>query len=361
VGSAISRLSDVRRSSLLAAACAVALWLAAPRAFAQNDAANKKQAQALQVEGLRLMQKGDNQGALAKFEEAFRLVSSPKILFNMGKAHLALGDEPKATEELERFLDEAPYAPKESRDEAQRKLETLRPHLSYLEVQTDDVGSTISIDGQVVGTAPLARPSVVRPGAHEVRVEKSEMVTQVHQVAPIAGQKLRVVVKLVSAASPVVAAAPPTFAPAAGGPAAAPSSLAAAPSGAMPAATVTAGQPNGQDHGGTLRTTGIVLGSAGAAVVIVGMVFGLAAESDGDANAKTGATFSSSTYDAGHRDQTLQYVGYGLGAALIAAGVTTFLMGGHAHGQETAGVASGPTVSLAPTGGGALASAALRF
>jgi hypothetical protein len=340
--------------------CAVALWLAAPCALAQNDDANKKQAQALQVEGLRLMQKGDNQGALAKFEEAFRLVSSPKILFNMGKAHLALGDEPKAAEELERFLDEAPYAPKESRDEAQRKLETLRPRLSYLEVQTDDVGSTISIDGQVVGTAPLPRPSVVRPGSHEVRVEKSEMVTQVHQVAPIAGQKLRVVVKLVSAASPVVAAVPPAFAPAAGGPTAAPS-VAAAPPGGAPAATVTTGPPSGQEHGGTLRTTGIVLGSAGAAVVIVGMVFGLAAKSDGDANAKTGATFSSSTYDAGHRDQTLQYVGYGLGAALIAAGVTTFLIGGHAHGQEAAGVASGPTVSLAPTGGGALASAALRF
>jgi len=359
VGSAISRLSGLRRSGWFAATCAVALWLAAPRALAQNDAANKKQAQALQVEGLRLMQKGDNQGALAKFEEAFRLVSSPKILFNMGKAHLALGDEPKAAEELERFLDEAPYAPKESRDEAQRKLDTLRPRLSYLEVQTDDVGSTISIDGQVVGTAPLARPSVVRPGAHEVRVEKSEMVTQVHQVAPIAGQKLRVVVKLVSAGSPVVAAVPPAFAPAPGGPAAAPS-VAGAPPGAAPAAAVTTAPPTGQDHGGTLRTTGIVLGSAGAAVVIVGMVFGLAAQSDGDANAKTGATFSSSTYDAGHRDQTLQYVGYGLGAALIAAGVTTYLIGGHAHGQE-AGAASGPTVSLAPTGGGALASAAVRF
>jgi PEGA domain len=360
VGSAISRLSGFRRSGWFAATCAVALWLAAPRALAQNDdAANKKQAQALQVEGLRLMQKGDNQGALAKFEEAFRLVSSPKILFNMGKAHLALGDEPKAAEELERFLDEAPYAPKESRDEAQRKLDTLRPRLSYLEVQTDDVGSTISIDGQVVGTAPLARASVVRPGAHEVRVEKSEMVTQVHQVAPIAGQKLRVVVKLVSAASPVVAGVPPAFAPVPGGPAPAPS-VAAAPPGAAPAAAVTSGPPTGQDRGGTLRTTGVVLGSAGAAVVIVGMVFGLAAKSDGDANAKTGATFSSSTYDAGHRDQTLQYVGYGLGAALIAAGVTTYLIGGHAHGQE-AGGASGPTVSLAPTGGGALASAALRF
>ena len=46
-------------------------------AFAEADAA-KKQAQALQVEGLRLLEKGDNRAALEKFDDAFRLVPSPK-------------------------------------------------------------------------------------------------------------------------------------------------------------------------------------------------------------------------------------------------------------------------------------------
>ena len=298
------------------------------------------------------------QGALSKFEEAFRLVSSPKILFNMGKAHLALGDEAKADEAFERFLDEAPYAPKESRDEAQRRVETLRPHLAYLEVQTDDVGSTISIDGRVVGTAPLARPSVVLPGSHQVLVEKSEMAPQSRQVSPIAGQKLRVVVKLVSAAaSPAATATPPPFAPL-GGPAppatAAPSP---GPNGASLGVDVTAPPSSGENRGHSLRTTGLVLGGAGAAVTIVGIVFGVAAKADGDANAKTGATISSSTYDAGHRDQTLQYVGYALGAALIAGGVATWVIG---SGHEKQAVTT-PVVSFAPVTGGALASAALRF
>jgi len=334
------------------------LLASATRASAQGES-DKKQAQALQAEGLRLMQKGDNQGALAKFEEAFRLVSSPKILFNMGKAHLALGDEAKADEDFERFLDEAPYAPKESRDEAQRRVETLRPRLAYLEVQTDDVGSTISIDGKVVGTAPLARPSVVLPGSHQVLVEKPEMTPQTRQVAPIAGQKLRVVVKLVSAAaSPVVTATPPPFVPA-GNPT--PVVTAAPPpagaSGAPLGTEVTAPPPSGEEHARKLRTAGLVLGGAGAAVTVVGIVFGLAAKADGEANAKTGATFSSSTYDAGHRDQTLQYVGYALGAGLIAAGVTTWVIGSSDHERPSAVAA----VSLAPLTGGALASAALRF
>jgi hypothetical protein len=174
----------------------VTVALIAPAARAQSDG-DKKQAQALQVEGVRLMHKGNNRGALSKFEEAFRLVPSPKILFNRGKAHFALGDAAEALSDLERFLDEAPYAPEESRAEAERTIQSLRPKLSYIEVQTDDVGSRVSIDGKEMGAAPLPRPVVVAPGAHEVRVDKTGMNSETRSVSPIAGQKVRVAVKLV--------------------------------------------------------------------------------------------------------------------------------------------------------------------
>jgi len=42
------------------------------------------------------LQKGDNRAALAKFNEAFALVQSPKIMFNMGKAYRALGNDVEA-------------------------------------------------------------------------------------------------------------------------------------------------------------------------------------------------------------------------------------------------------------------------
>ncbi len=137
--------------SVTSRAVAVAVLIASLSSVAMAGAdADKKKAQALQVEGLRLMQAGDNRGALDKFEEAFRLVPSPKILFNRGKAHQALGEGAAALSDFERFLDEAPYAPKESRAEASRSVEALRPTLSYLEVQTDDVGSTIAVDGHEI-------------------------------------------------------------------------------------------------------------------------------------------------------------------------------------------------------------------
>jgi hypothetical protein len=346
---------------LLAAGVAGLLCAAAPRASAQSEG-DKKQAMALQSEGLRLMQKGDNQGAVAKFEEAFRLVASPKILFNMGKAHLALGDEAKALEELERFLDEAPFAPKESRDEARKHVEGLRPKLAYIEVQTDDVGSTVSVDGRVLGSAPLPRPVVVTPGTHELRVEKTDMVTDVRQVSPIAGQKVRVAIKLTSVAARVAAPTAVTPLPmASAGGAQVPPAPAPAPGAPAPAAGVTAtpapSSGNGGDGGARLRILGIGLGAAGVVSVAVGIGFGLAAQSNGDENSKTGATFSQSAYDAGHRDQSLQYVGYAMGAALIAGGVTCYLLGnrGHEAAQST------PMVSFVPASGGGLALGALRF
>ena len=323
------------------------LLLAASTARAQSEA-DKKRAVSLQTEGVKLMQRGDNPGALAKFEEAYRLVPSPKILFNMGRAHAEMGDEVKALAELERFLDEAPYAPKESRDDATRRVEALRPKLSYLEVQTDDVGAAISVDGVSVGAAPLPRPVVVKPGAHEVRTEKPDMTTDVRTVSALAGQKVRVVVKLAPAFHPAPDAPPPVAATLGTTPAPA--------AAAAPPETVQTAPAPPADRARTLRIVGLALGAGGVAVAAVGLGFGLAARSNGQDNEKTGNTFSQSAYDAGHRDQTLQFVGYAVGGALIAAGVTTYVLGTREPGES-----GSARVSVTPTPGGAFALGAFTF
>jgi tetratricopeptide (TPR) repeat protein len=199
-----------RHRGLRAVACLLAALLTAGNALGQPDAA-RKQARALQVEGLRLLEKGDDRGALERFDEAFRLVASPKILFNRAKAHLGLGEEVEALSDFERFLDEAPYAPKRSREEATRAAEALRPKLAYLDVDAEDAGSTIRVDGKEVGTAPLPRPIVVAPGSHEIRVAKAGMNDEVRTVSPLAGQKLRVAVKLTPVAAPDTSTAKPAL------------------------------------------------------------------------------------------------------------------------------------------------------
>jgi hypothetical protein len=230
-----SMISELRIAWPFRLVIAVVLLLATTDALAQT-ADDKSVAHALQVEGLRLMQKSDFGGALAKFDEAFRRVQSPKILFNRGKARQALGQEVGALEDFERFLDEAPYAPKESRREAQTAVDTLRPKLAYIEVQTEDANSLISIDGRPVGQAPLARPSVVTPGPHEVRVEKVGAAPEVRHVSPIGGQKVRVVVKLMAAQPPPEVAPATTSRRELAAPAAPAAEVPPAPAGA-PAAT----------------------------------------------------------------------------------------------------------------------------
>ena len=200
-------LRPSRGSPIFRATAFLVFFFTATRASGQTDA-DKKQAQALQVAGVHLMERGDNHGALEKFEEAFRLFPSPKILFNMGKAHHALGQEVEAVTALERFLDEAPYAPKESRAEAERVVESLRPKLSYLEIETDDSDCHVSIDGRDVGVSPLARAVPVTPGAHEVRLEKTGMNAETRTVSPVPGQKLRVFAKLSPPPAPAPIAPP---------------------------------------------------------------------------------------------------------------------------------------------------------
>jgi hypothetical protein len=256
--------------AVLAMALVLASVALSSRAQADTEAA-KKEAQALQVQGLRLLQKGENRAALEKFDEAFRLVASPKILFNRGKAHRALGENAEALADFERFLDEAPYATKESRVEATRIVEALRPTLAYVEVQTDDVGSRITIDGRELGTAPLPRPAVVTPGNHEIRVAKAGMAEDVRTVSPIAGQKLRVAVKLLPAAP--AAAAPVAVVPAAAPePAAPPTVFPAAPSPPKDTAEpppASAGRPWQITAAWVAAGAGVVLLGGGIAAQVV--------------------------------------------------------------------------------------------
>jgi PEGA domain len=351
---------------------ALLVYASAAQAQAQSDA-DKKQAQALQTEGLRLMQRGDQRAALDKFEQAFRLVPSPKILFNMGKAHQAMGDDVEALTAFERFLDEAPYAPKESRDEASRAVRMLRPKVAYIEVQTDDVGARVAIDGQDVGTAPLPRPTAVRPGSHDVRIELSGMTPEKREVSPIAGQKLRVVVKLVrpTASAPpaaAVAVAPP--------PVAAPPLPAAPPPPVAPPAADQKRTDPAADPGSPWQ---IQAGWIAAGVSALSLGAGIAAQvmsssKNADFNAVTNAPNPTGMcnkpalnagggdcpvlLDAANRYQRYAIIGY-VGAGVAAAGALVFFLSAPSRGDGEGKVA----VSCLPfqPAGGASCTAALAF
>ena len=65
-------------------------------------------------------------------------------------------------------------------------------------------------------------------------------------------------------------------------------------------------------------------GAAGVALVAVGLAYGAAAESAADAVSQQ---YSAETESNGKRDVTLQWVGYGVGAAAIVTGAVLYIHG----------------------------------
>jgi len=87
--------------------------------------------------------------------------------------------------------------------------------------------------------------------------------------------------------------------------------------------------PPAASDGRSWRIAGIATAAGGVALIAAGIGFGAAAQSAADS---VGKKYSSSTDSAGKRDATLQWVGYGVGAAALAAGTLLYL-----HGRQPGG------------------------
>ncbi len=126
-------------------------------------------------------------------------------------------------------------------------------------------------------------------------------------------------------APPVVTPSPPI----------APPPAAAAPPPAPPppveplAPMPPSAPPATANDGRSWRVAGIATAAGGVALIAAGIGFGAAAQSAADS---VGKKYSSSTDSAGKRDATLQWVGYGVGAAALAAGTLLYL-----HGRQPGG------------------------
>jgi hypothetical protein len=173
------------------------LWLSAMVSLSASsstasDADEKARGKALLADGLSLMDNGHAQEALAKFEAAYQIVPSPKVLFNMGLAHQALGNTIDALKCFQGFLEELPDAPEDSRAYAERQVERLRADVSFVDISANLPGAETRIDDQSVGLLPLKRAVVVRPGAHVVTIRADGHDIFSQQITTVRGKQSRV-------------------------------------------------------------------------------------------------------------------------------------------------------------------------
>lgn len=104
--------------------------------------------------------------------------------------------------------------------------------------------------------------------------------------------------------------------------------------------------PNAPGPGRYLRIAGIIAGGVGVLAFVGGIYMGLRATSLSDevtaAAHATPATFDFSKDADGHRAETLQWVGYGVGAAALVGGGVMYFLGARRGGTETVAVIAAP-------------------
>jgi hypothetical protein len=160
-------LASPGRPSRLCALVALSLLIGGS-AWADRDADRAAAVSALR-EGNRLLETGRAADALARFQDAFRLSGSPKLLYNIGQAERELpGHEVDAYESFNRYLDQALDAAPGTRAEAERMRSELRRKLGFLSVTTTPAGAQVMVDGAIRGAAPLT--VTLSPGTHRLRV-----------------------------------------------------------------------------------------------------------------------------------------------------------------------------------------------
>lgn len=163
----------------------------APAPVAQPSTTAIKKASVHFERGVRLFGDADFKLALVEFQRSYEAAPDFRTLYNIGQVHFQLGDFAEARRMLSRYLEEGrTKIPDARRKEVEKTLEALKIRTALLGIRVDVAGAAISIDGQQVGTAPIADRLLVSAGPHTISVTKSGFVTKTMDLA-LAGTEER--------------------------------------------------------------------------------------------------------------------------------------------------------------------------
>lgn len=169
-----------------------------PRPWANGvTQANQDSALALYREGNSFFEQSNHAQALAKYREALARWDHPAIRFNTAVALINLDQPLEAFEHLEAALrfGEAPFG-SETYKQALLYRKLLSGQVAELEVTCDEPGAELTLDGEVLFTAPGKALRRLRPGAHQLVSKKAGFETLASAVQLAAGETRHEVVTL---------------------------------------------------------------------------------------------------------------------------------------------------------------------
>lgn len=307
-------------------------------------------ARAAATAGAAAIQEGRFAEAADLFQRAESLLHAPTHLLYLARAQQRLGHLVKARENYLKIAREplAANAPKafiDAQTSAQAEAAELEGRIPTVKVIVEGEGAAdaiVTMDGQKISTALTGVPFPIDPGDHKFQARTKEMSSDEVVVTCAEGTRKTLTVSLrLSLRTEVTDAPTPTPAPAIAPP--------AAPS------------PPARDEG----TSGLRIGAyaalgVGAVGLVGGTVFLLRNRSErGEANdlCATGPCPASrraeieSHDDAASSAATLSAVGYGIGAAGLAAGAVMFLLSPAGGGSAKTGTMLRPILTGSAAGG----------
>jgi|HubBroStandDraft_6_1064221.scaffolds.fasta_scaffold12514_2 hypothetical protein len=120
-----------------------------------------------------LVNNGDFTGAMTKFGQAYDLSKDPRLLFNMAVCSRDLHDYAGMQGFLVRYEhDGAASMSSEDHADVENALAAIRNLVGRVKLSVSEPGASVVVDGQNVGTTPIADPVVLNLGKHTISVRK---------------------------------------------------------------------------------------------------------------------------------------------------------------------------------------------
>lgn len=308
--------------------------------FAQEeaDAATTAAARALAIDGVKLAEAGDCEGAVEKLHKAQQLYHSPVVASRLGECEIELGRLVEGTERLRKLLREpvpenASAAVHRAFARAKTVLDQATPKLAAINITVigparDEV--VVTVNGRSVPSAALGVEFPADPGRQVVEVSAPGYYPAQEQVSLAPGQSSTISVSLKAEPRPAADLSEPW--------------PAEKPTRTKKKATPSEPEPTRQparveDTASPSRAPAYVSLAVGVVGLGVGAGFGLAAKGDYDALAPECPSGkcplgSADALDAARRKGTIATVGLGVGAAGIVLG-TIFLLTGSSSDAAT--------------------------
>lgn len=149
------------------------------------------------AEGNRLMGIPLFAPAAEKFEEALALWPHPAIHYNLAIAQLNLLQQVAAYRNLQKAVEygAGPLGEDEYR-QAMEYYRRLQTQLAFMNVQCNDEGAEVRLDGRLVVTGPGRYEAVLMPGSHQIVAGKPGYMPEARQITVSPGQHMNVSLRL---------------------------------------------------------------------------------------------------------------------------------------------------------------------